>query len=63
MVVAGEQDTHSRERAEQIARHQPDEPKFPIEASEIAISDSPDHVILRLSHTAGPRAVSRPRCG
>ena len=46
MVVAGEQDTHSRERAEQIARHQPDEPKFPIEASEIAISDSPDHVIL-----------------
>ena len=25
---------------------QPDEPKFPIEASEITISDSPDHVII-----------------
>lgn len=46
MVVAGKQDTHNRERAEQIARQQPDEPKFPIEASEITISDSPDHVII-----------------
>ena len=46
MVVVGERDTHNRERAEQTARQQPDEPKFPIEASEITISDSPDHVIL-----------------
>ena len=53
-----------RERAEQTERQTATRrTEVPNEASEITISDSPDHVILRLSHTAGPRAVSRPRCG